>query len=109
MNNKLNDAIESIMDKGDTLSEPFAKYEFSEGPNRDRCAVISNRRTHKAGIIHYSEQLDNITYHLLCFKKINWLEAEGWSTGEILGKMGKEVLKAIDGDLFPYALSVRGD
>ena len=109
MNKKLNDAITSIMNKGETLSEPCAKYEFSEGPNRDRCAVISNRRTHKAGIIHYSEQLDNITYHLLSFRKINWLEAEGWTTGEILGKMGKQVLKAIDREQFPYALSIEGD
>lgn len=97
------------MDKGGHLKEPFVRYDFDSGPNRDRCTVVSNRRTQKAGIVFYSEESDDITYHLLSFRKLNWLETEGWTTKEILSKMGKEVLREVSKIDFPYVLSIEGD
>jgi hypothetical protein len=109
MNIKLNTAVDEMMGRGLMLGEPFKRYDFDSGPNRDRCTVVSNRRTQKCGLIHYSDMSEEISYHLLSFRKLNWLETEGFTTKHILGKMGKDVLKQIDKREFPYALSIEGD
>ena len=109
MNLVLKKAVNWAVDRGFQLGEPFCKYEFSDGPNRDRCAVVNNERTHKAGLIYYESRTEELKFYMLCFKKLNWLETEGWTLTEIMSTLPEEVLSEVTEKEFPYELCVRGD
>ncbi len=108
MSAELKLAIAETLRRGSVIGELFREYEFSKGPNQDRCAIISNPRTRKAGLI-YHVLPDPVLYFLLSFRKLNWLETEGWSLTEIMSKLPREVLKEVTLEELPYELSIEGD
>jgi hypothetical protein len=40
---------------------------------------------------------------------MKWMETEGWTTEEIVGKLGKEVFKRVRKHDFAYHLCMEGD
>jgi hypothetical protein len=109
MNLDLKKAVNWAVDRGLQLGEPFCKHEFFDGPNRDRCAVVNNERTHKAGLIYYESSTEEVKFYMLCFKKLDWLETEGWSLTEIMSKLPEQVLSEVTKRAFPYELSIEAD
>tara|TARA_Y100000310_G_C20022095_1_gene507860 strand:- start:36 stop:368 length:333 start_codon:yes stop_codon:yes gene_type:complete len=109
MNCNLNEEVLNTLEKGRKIGEAFIHYSFPAGPNKDKIAVISNKRTSKAGMLFYNESDGDITYYLISFSKWDWYETEGFTSAEIIKKLGKDVFLRVNEKEFPYMLSTCGD
>ena len=109
MNEKLSAAIANAIAHGKSIGDRFITSEFDSGPNLDLCAVVSCPRTRKAGLVYYSESFGDVHHYLISFRKMKWMETEGWTTEEIVGKLGKEVFKRVRKHDFAYHLCMEGD
>tara|TARA_B100000470_G_C19496374_1_gene261102 strand:+ start:100 stop:426 length:327 start_codon:yes stop_codon:yes gene_type:complete len=105
----LKDELLLALEDGRKIGETFVPYSFPEGPNKDKVAVISNKRTGKAGMLYYSDGLGDVTFYLISFQKWEWAEAEGFTSKEIVEKLGKQVFRRVDRKEFPYMLATAGD
>jgi hypothetical protein len=109
MNCNLNDELLLALEDGRKMGEAFVHYSFPEGPNKNKVAVISNKRTGKAGMLYYNDSLGDVNFYLISFSKWEWAEAEGFTSAEIVSKLGKQVFRRVDRKEFPYMLCVEGD
>jgi len=109
MNRNLNDEILYALEDGRRIGETFVHYSFLEGPNKHKVAVISNKRTGKAGLLYYNDGLGDVTYYVISFRKWDWFEAEGFTSSDIVKKLGKHVFLRVPRKEFPYMLATEGD
>jgi hypothetical protein len=109
MNLNLNAEVLKTLEAGRKIGEAFVHYSFPEGPNADRAVVISNKRTGKAGMLLQKMLTGNIKYYLICFSKWNWAETEGFTSSEIVTKLGNQVFKQVKETQLPYMLACEGD
>ena len=107
MSDYLNLAVKRLLVRGTDMGERFIKYDFKSGPNRDRCTVVSNPRTDKAGLVFCSGSYNKIDYYLISFHRIKWMETEGWTLTEIVGKYGREVFNRVIGRDFAHHLCMQ--
>jgi len=109
MNSTLNAEVLKTLEAGRKIGEAFVHYSFPKGPNADQAVVISNKRTGKAAMLHQKQSGSQIKYYLISFSKWSWAETEGFTSSEIVSKLGDQVFLPVKEKDVPYMLACMGD